>query len=542
MNRLFEHQIVRAANLPVALLVLLLQRTPLLKVLVSAEMPASGLVSQILRSAIVGTATLGAFHSVSAATELVTNPTSNEVTPLPAEVGVSFTFAFSVIGAQIPAGSYSVDPGELPPGLSLIGASAGVLNNASGVIGGIPTQVGTYNFTLNAWQLADASGDQIVYPRIITVTDVASLPPDVTYHPVSLTVNPGSGAFFTVKVSGTGVVTYQWKVNGIDLPGETEPTLNLSDVQLADAGSYSVVVSNSAGSTASNSASLVVDANVTTSLFGISTRARVGSGADVMIGGVAIAGINAAAAKTVLVRAVGPQLDPVPGFLADPQITLYSGPTPIFSNDDWGDAPNLGDVVTAVSTVGISAFADGSRDSTILATLQRGGYTAILSGVGNTTGVALVQIYDAPPPAAATTKLLGISTRARVGTGADVMIGGVAIDGSSANAAKTVLIRAVGPQLALSTPPVAGFLIDPQITLYSGATPIFSNDNWGDAPNLPDVVAAIAKIGLGAFADGSKDSVMLVTLKKGGYTAILSGVGNTEGVALVEIYEIPPEG
>jgi hypothetical protein len=317
--------------------------------------------------------------------------------------------------------------------------------------------------------------------------------------------------------------------------------LNLSNVQQADAGSYSVAVSNSAGSITSNSATLAVDANVTTSLFGISTRARVGTGADVMIGGVAIDGINAAAAKTVLIRAVGPQLDPVPGFLADPQITLYSGPNPIFSNDNWGDAPNLGDVVTAESTVGISAFAGGSRDSTILATLLKGGYTAILSGVGNTTGVALVQIYDAPPPAAATTKLLGISTRARVGTGADVMIGGVAIDGSSTNAAKTVLIRAVGPQLALSTPPVSGFLVDPQITLYSGPTPIFSNDNWGDAPNLSDVVAAVAKIGLGSFAVGSRDSIMLVTLKKGGYTAILSGVGNTTGVALVEIYEVPPE-
>jgi hypothetical protein len=545
MNRFFELQVVRAANLPVALLVLLLQRTPLLKVLVSAEMPASSLVSQILRSAIVGTATLGAFHSVSAATELVTNPTSNEVTPLPAEVGVSFAFAFSVIGAQVPAGSYSVDPSELPPGLTLIGSTGGILNNSSGVIGGIPTQAGTYNFTLNAWQLADASGDQIVYPRIITVTDVASQPPDITYHPVSLTVKPGGGAFFTVKVNGTGVVTYQWKVNGVDLPGETEPTLNLSDVQLADAGSYSVVVTNSAGSTASNGASLAVDANFTSRLFGISTRAKVGSGADVMIGGVAIDGINAAAAKTVLIRAVGPQLalstPPVPGVLLDPQITLYSGPNPIFSNDDWGDALNLADLVNAVSTVGLSAFASGSKDSTLLETLQRGGYTAILSGVGNTEGVALVEIYDAPPPTVATTKLLGISTRAKVGKGADVMIGGVAIDGSSANAAKTVLIRAVGPQLALSTPPVPGFLVDPQITLYSGATPIFSNDNWGDAPNLSDVVAAMAKIGLGAFASGSKDSVMLVTLKKGGYTAILSGVGNTEGVALVEIYEVPPE-
>ncbi len=401
MSRVFELQIIRAANLPIALLILLLQRTPLLKVIVSAEMPASSLVSQILKSAIVGTASLGAFHSVSAATELVTNPTSNEVTPIPAEVGVPFTFTFSVVGAQTLAGSYSVDPAELPPGLTLIGATGGVLNSASGVIGGTPTQAGTYNFTLNAWQNANGSGDQIVYQRIIEVMDVASLPPEITFQPVSLTVNPGSGAFFTVKVGGTGVVTYQWKVNGVDLPGETEPTLNLFDVQLADAGSYSVVVTNSAGSTTSNNASLTVDANGTGRLLAISTRGKVGKGADVLIGGVAIEGNSANAARTILVRAVGPHLgtltNPVPGFLVDPQVTLYSGSTPVVSNDNWGDAPDVSEVVAATAKVGLEAFANGSKDSALLVTLKKGPYTVIVSGVGNTEGVALVEIYEVLP-------------------------------------------------------------------------------------------------------------------------------------------------
>ncbi len=133
-------------------------------------------------------------------------------------------------------------------------------------------------------------------------------------------------------------------------------------------------------------------------------------------------------------------------------------------------------------------------------------------------------------------KFFGLSTRANVGVGENVTIGGINIDGGSENAEKTILIRGVGPQLESL---IAGSLADPQIALYSGSTLISSNDNWEDASNVSDVALATSLVGLGAFADGSTDAALLVTLPNGIYTVVLSGVNRSSGVALIEIYEVP---
>lgn len=66
-----------------------------------------------------------------------------------------------------------------------------------------------------------------------------------------------------------------------------------------------------------------------------------------------------------------------------------------------------------------------------------------------------------------------------------------------------------------------------------------SNDNWGAAPNAAQVAAAAAGVGAFALAADSKDAVLLVTLQPGSYTAQVSGVDGTTGLALVEVYEVP---
>ncbi len=98
-------------------------------------------------------------------------------------------------------------------------------------------------------------------------------------------------------------------------------------------------------------------------------------------------------------------------------------------------------------------------------------------------------------------------------------------------------LRAAGPALAGFG--VAGELADPVLTLFSGSQALLTNDNWGDAPNLPQLRAAATRVGAFAFAEGSRDAALLVTLPPGSYTVQAGGVADTTGVALVEIYEVP---
>jgi hypothetical protein len=145
--------------------------------------------------------------------------------------------------------------------------------------------------------------------------------------------------------------------------------------------------------------------------------------------------------------------------------------------------------------------------------------------------VGIVEVYDADGSASS---LVNLSCRARVGTGADVLIAGFVISGSES---KRVLIRGVGP--TLSTLGVPGTLADPQLHVIRQGAPaatatVASNDNW-------DAALASTFSGIGAFGltAGSRDAALVVTLPPGSYTAQVSGVGNTTGVAIVEVYELP---
>ena len=111
------------------------------------------------------------------------------------------------------------------------------------------------------------------------------------------------------------------------------------------------------------------------------------------------------------------------------------------------------------------------------------------------------------------------------------MIAGFVVSGS---APKSVLIRAIGPSLAAFG--VTGVLADPKLELFSGSAKINENDNWAGADAL---VNSFSSVGAFALDVNSKDAALLATLAPGSYTVQVSGVANTTGVALVEVYEIP---
>ncbi len=252
----------------------------------------------------------------------------------------------------------------------------------------------------------------------------------------------------------------------------------------------------------------------TSTLSNISTRGQVQTGQSVMIGGFVIGGTTS---KTVLIRARGPSLTPfgVVGALANPTVSLYSGSTPLATNDNWGSAANA----AAITATGLAPT--NSFDSAILTTLPPGSYTAIVSGVGSTTGLGIVEVLEIDNPAS---PLSNISTRGQVQTGQNVMIGGFVISGTTS---KTVLIRARGPSLTAFG--VTGALANPMMDLYSGSTKIDSNDNWGSALNA----AAITATGLAPT--NALESAILTTLPPGAYTVIVQGVGSTSGVGIMEV-------
>jgi cell division septation protein DedD len=131
-------------------------------------------------------------------------------------------------------------------------------------------------------------------------------------------------------------------------------------------------------------------------LGNISTRGFVQRGANVMIGGFIIEGTGP---KRVIVRAIGPELTQygVPNALADPTLELHNGTgVLIASNDNWKTTV-IGGIITSnqVSAIQNSGHAPTApSESAIIATLQPGNYTAIVRGKNNTTGVALVEVYD----------------------------------------------------------------------------------------------------------------------------------------------------
>ncbi len=254
-------------------------------------------------------------------------------------------------------------------------------------------------------------------------------------------------------------------------------------------------------------------------LANISTRMKVGTNDNVLIGGFIIEGNQS---KKVILRAIGPSLAAygIAGVLANPTLELRnSAGTLLQSNDNWGQSPNAGEIASA-------GFApSNSLESAIVATLSPGSYTAIVRGVNGTTGVSLVEGYDMTSGA---TKLSNISTRGLVGTGDAALIGGFIIQGTSA---KEVMMRALGPSLGASG--VSGTLSNPTLELRnSSGNLVYSNDDWSTGSQ----VAAIAASGI-APSD-SRESAIIATLSPGSYTAIVRGVNNTTGVGLVELYDM----
>ncbi|WP_414663776.1 CAP domain-containing protein [Horticoccus sp. 23ND18S-11] len=256
-------------------------------------------------------------------------------------------------------------------------------------------------------------------------------------------------------------------------------------------------------------------------LSNLSVRTGAGTGPQTLIVGFSVSGGN----KPLLVRGIGPALTSfgVAGALSDPKLELYRETAQISANDNWlaADSPTF-------TGVGAFGLANGSKDAAMVVSVGPSSYTAQVSGANGGTGIALVELYDTAGDTSPA-RLVNVSARSQVGTGSNILIAGFSVAGTGP---KKLLIRAVGPSLEAFG--VSGTLADPKLELYGSAGKLVENDNWD-----PSVAGTFAQIGAFALTSGSRDAVLLVTLPPGNYTAQVSGVGGTTGVALVELYEIP---
>jgi hypothetical protein len=269
-------------------------------------------------------------------------------------------------------------------------------------------------------------------------------------------------------------------------------------------------------------------------LINISTRALVGTGGNILIPGFVIGGSGT---ETLLIRADGPSLTAfgVAGALAAPSLILTAQSTgsTLATNTGWGTNSNPAQIASVAAQVGAFALVSGSADCAVIVTLQPGAYTVQVSGVGNTTGVALAEVYEVA--STGTARLINIATRAQVGTGGNILIPGFVIRGTGN---EELLVRGDGPSLTAFGIP--GALAQPSLTVtaQSNGSTIGTNTGWGTNANPAQITSVGASVGAFSLATGSADSALIINLQPGAYTMQVSGVSGTTGVALAEVYEV----
>jgi len=477
--------------------------------------------------------------SVNPAPVFTTQPLSQTVL-----LGGTATFSVAVTGNPAPTIQWQKN------GTAIAGATASTytITNVRAADAGTYTAVAT-----NSAGTATSAG------AVLTPTTTGV--PTISAHPRGHVLAVGGTVVFSVEASApevagaTGLhataipsgpsasaadLAYQWYRNGVPIPGATSSQYLLSNVQAASAGSYTVTVASPSGSVTSNAATLAVISTGDPGRFiNVSARIVSGTGDQVLIVGFVTGGAGTSGTKPLLVRGIGPALAAygVPGVMADPLLEVIpSGSTvPVISNDNWS-----GNATVAATATAVGAFAltdSASKDAALVANLASGPYSAKVSGVGNTTGTVLAEVYDAAPATfnPATPRLINVSARAAMAND-NPLIAGFVIGGTTA---KTVLIRAVGPFLA---PYVgAAAMSDPRLELYvrqAGSDQLLLTiDNWGGSAVVATTAATV-----GAFAlpdTASRDSVILTTLEPGIYSAKATSVNNANGIVLIEVYELP---
>ena len=438
----------------------------------------------------------------------VTNPAGTAITknaqvnvyPAPTTPGSNVITATSIAAGS----SITVTPTFTGGTATLTGVTGNVVSGQTYTI--YPTTSG--NIVLKVTNPAGATTSQTLETVTIvpnpTISGLAITPATLPYGGGTITLTP-------TFANGTGVITPNI---GAVVSG-TAYTANVTANK-----TYTLTVTNSTGASVSTTGSVVVS-DVTTRLINISALGTITPTDTYTVGYV----VKGTAPKSVLVRGVGPTLTNfnVATPLAAPTLTIYDTNQNVLGiNSGWNSS-----LSATFAKVGAFTLPSGSKDAALMAAFNPGNYTAIVTG--NTTGNALVEIYDASASDPAS-RLINLSARGMLASG-NTLTAGFIIQG---NTTETVLIRAVGPTLAKYSVP--SVLATPKLNVYNSAgTVIATNSGWANSAQLSSTASNVGAFALNA---GSADCAVLVTLQPGAYTATVTGLNGSSGNVLLEVYEV----
>lgn len=480
----------RWLHVPAAVLMVLLQRLPMLRNVVTTEFVMSSGINNVLKGVLATSAAMGAVQTVAGATELDAGMDGN---PASATVGQEFAGGFAVVGAPATAASYEIT-GDIPAGLTVTNLVGDTVNGSTVTVTGTPTEAGSFVMNVRAWRGANKTlqGGTPTFSYTINVAAAEGTAPSISSQPVSQTAAAGGSVSFSVTASGDPAPTFQWQKDGADVADATDSTLTINSVAAADAGDYTVIVSNSAGNVTSSAATLTVGDPPAVTITSAPASVDVDAGANVNF---SVGATSSGALSYQWFR-----------FKSGEGLRQLAGATSSSLALSAVDADDMGIYFVRVSNGGTSV--DSSP--------------AILTLTGGES------------------RLANLSTRGSVPANGQ-LVPGFVLQGTGT---KDIVVRAAGPLLAGFG--VSTAMSDPQLDLVppDSSEPRVQNDNWESNGNLADLVAASSSVGALPFESGSNDSAIFTGVPLGssggskGYTVEVSSTDGSGGIALAEVYDV----